>query len=226
MTLRLSKIVSLIESEIGIIDVGTDHGYIPVFLAENGYNGAIIASDINEGPIKTARNNASARGVTSKIEFSVADGLSSCSPERIDCIVIAGMGGDMICKILDAADWTMNNRYQIIMQPMTKQEILRYWLVNNGYCINGEYFVQENDRIFTIITARFSGANSKLSMGEYFVGQKSLIETSDLFAAIIDKECAKCKRVLDAISKSNRTYGAEYRFYSELLSSLNEMRTI
>ena len=103
MNKRLEAIYALIGEGRGLVDVGTDHGYIPTALAQSGYAGNIIASDIKPGPLQAARRSAENAGVADKIDFLLCDGLDGCDPSAIDTIVIAGMGGDTICGILDRA---------------------------------------------------------------------------------------------------------------------------
>ena len=129
---RIEKMLSLIDSHIGVADVGTDHGLLPVSLALQGYRGNLVATDIHELPLQTAMRQAEESGVKDRILFCLTDGLDGLDPSMIDTIVVAGLGGDVICSILDRAEWTMNPRYQLLLQPMTKAEVLRFWLCNNG----------------------------------------------------------------------------------------------
>ncbi len=115
MNKRLSAIAALVKEGKGLVDVGTDHGYLPAYLAASGYKGALYASDINEGPLQSARRTAAEAGLSDRIRFLLCDGLRLCPPEEIDTIVIAGMGGDMIVKILDEAEWCMDPRYHLIL---------------------------------------------------------------------------------------------------------------
>ena len=163
MNKRLQAICSLICQGRGVVDVGTDHGYIPVALAQNGYAGKIIASDICPGPLQAARNSAKSAAVDDKIEFLLCDGLDGCEKSAIDTIVIAGMGGDTICGILDRAEWCMTPDYTLILQPMTKAEVVRYWLAYNGYEFLDEVLVKDGGIIYQVIRARIK-ENTSLSL--------------------------------------------------------------
>ena len=125
MNKRLEAIEALVRPGSGLIDVGTDHGYLPVSLALHGYPGLLIASDLREGPLNAARRSAAQVGLERRIDFRLANGLASCLPNEVDSVVIAGMGGDTVCGILDRADWILDQRYQLILQPMTRAEVLR-----------------------------------------------------------------------------------------------------
>ena len=168
---RIFEIVNMIPDGKGIIDVGTDHAYVPIELAKRGYTGNIIASDINEGPLDRARLNYIEAEIDKEIDFLLCDGLQLCDPDKIDTVVIAGMGGDLICDIIDKAEWTMNSHFLLILQPMTKCEILRYFLVNNGYGIISEKHIEDSGKQYTIITSRYLGFNTIYSDAEIFVGK-------------------------------------------------------
>lgn len=93
MNKRLTAIASYIKDGRGVIDVGTDHGYLPVYLAKSGYKGRILASDINAAPLSTALRTAERAEIKDKVELLLCDGLEKCPSDAVDSIVIAGMGG-------------------------------------------------------------------------------------------------------------------------------------
>ena len=180
MNERLKLISTHIDNGIGFVDVGTDHGYLPIEMCLNGYNGNVFASDINEDPLNKAKRNAREASVSDKMEFLLCDGLETSLQEKIDTIIIAGMGGDTICAILDKAEWCMDGRYKLILQPMTKAEVLRYWLVYNGFEIKSEELVLENGTIYQIIVTVFGG-ETVLNDAELFAGKRSLCNDDGLY---------------------------------------------
>ena len=222
MNRRLSLISEYIDNGKGIVDVGTDHGYLPIFLAENGYNGNIFASDINEDPIKKAINNASAAGVNEKINFMLCDGLKMCPPEQIDTIVIAGMGGDMIVKILDEAEWCLSPEYKLILQPMSKAEILRYWLVYNGFEIRHELLVDENGTIYQIIVAVF-GALSKLNDAELYIGCFEDAVQKELYIKNYNALYRRFDRAAAEIKEGDSIPVYRLKIFEEILDQLKDM---
>ncbi len=223
MNTRLSKIASLIEPGIGFADIGTDHGYIPIYMARNGYDGAIIASDINRGPLECAITNARQSGLSHRIKFVLCDGLSGVDNEAIDTVIIAGMGGDLICRILDEADWICSGRYRLILQPMTKSEVLRYWLVNNGFIIDGEYHVKDSDKLYQIVTARFTGENTRLSDAELFCGAADVADDHELYIQRAESLIMRFQRSIEGMTAGGReAYKIEY--LKEILAQLTELR--
>lgn len=201
MNKRLKKISEYIESGIGVIDVGTDHGYLPVHLAQNGYEGNIIATDIRPKPLDAARRSADNAGVSERISFLLCDGLELCSPDKVDTIVIAGMGGDTICGILDRAEWSWDSRYLHIFQPMTRQYVLRYWLVYNGFEILSEALVKDKGIIYPVITARFGG-ETRLSDGELFVGKYELVGGEPLFEEYCAQQIKRLESAVEGLKRS------------------------
>ena len=228
MTKRIEEIIKLVEPGKGVIDVGTDHGYVPVALAERGYAGGIIASDLNEAPLAAAESRAAEHGVWDKIRFFRADGLDCCGPADVNNIICAGMGGDLICSILDKPRWLHQKGMKLILQPMTKAEVLRYWLVNNGFGISRETVVRENGRLFHIIRADYCGVFYKLpesascclrlSYAELYTGPKVLLFKSQYASSVIDScKTLVSKRLLGAS-------GAENTLFTDIFNNLEEMK--
>lgn len=221
MNRRLLAIAALVHNGRGIIDVGTDHGYLPAFLAEHGYSGTIFASDIKEGPLNAARRTAAEAGLGEQIRFLLCDGLSCCPPEEIDSIVIAGMGGDTIVKILDDAEWCLDGRYRLILQPMTKAEVLRYWLVNNGFGIESEDLVEDAGTIYQIIAASYGG-NTRLNDAELFIGKTSLVNDKALYRRQLETLLVRFDRALAGMR--GREAEARCRLWRIIQTQLQEMR--
>lgn len=150
---RLHAISSLVPDGAKLVDVGTDHGFIPVKLLLDGRIQSAIASDIGAAPLDHARRTAEQFDVTDRINFRLCDGLCGISENEVDTIVIAGMGGDNISAILSAAPWTKNG-VLLLLQPMSKAEVLRRYLPANGYCVIAEKLVADKGVIYPILTVR------------------------------------------------------------------------
>ncbi len=220
MNRRLEAIAALVRNGKGLVDVGTDHGYLPAALAISGYGGRLYASDINEAPLMAAKRTAEANGVSNRISFLLCDGLSLCPPEEIDTIVIAGMGGDLIVKILDEAEWCLDARYQLILQPMTKAEVLRYWLVYNGFGIDCETLAEDGGHLYQIISARF-GKEIRLNDAELFAGSRFFSADKDLYARHLRRLSARFEHALSAMK--GRDEGPRAGLYREISTQLTEL---
>ena len=219
---RIEKILSLIDSRIGVADVGTDHGLLPVSLALHGYQGNLFATDLHSLPLQAARRQAEEAGVKDRIRFCLTDGLDGLDPSVLDTIVIAGLGGDCICSILDRAEWTMDPLYQMILQPMTKAEVLRFWLCNNGYEIKAEDLVRENGRVFRILSVQFSGNNTPITDAELYLGKINLINDEEAFDDLLEQEINRMQKKAEGIPASGKN--GEAAFYRRILQEMQEIR--
>lgn len=222
MNKRLELISSLIPSGKGFVDVGTDHGYLPVYMAQKGYCGNIIASDIKEGPLSTAVASAREADLEGRISFRLCDGLDGCNKDEVDTIVIAGMGGDTICGILDRAEWCMDSKYFLILQPMTKCEILRYWLANNEFCILDELLIKDNGEIYQIITARF-GYPCQLSDAELFSGMFKLARKNERFPEYLESLIKRFQKAVTGMDKAKKAVGRR-NLNAQILNQLVQMQ--
>lgn len=223
MNKRLQAIYSLICQGRGVVDVGTDHGYIPVALAQNGYAGNIIASDIRSGPLQAARSSAESAGVEEKIDFLLCDGLDGCEKSAIDTIVIAGMGGDTICGILDRAEWCMTPDYTLILQPMTKAEVVRYWLAYNGYEFLDEVLVKDGGIIYQVFRARIK-ENTSLSLAELFTGEYALAVKNPLFGEYLDMLISRFETGIKGLESAKDCRPCSLSLKKQICSQLLEMR--
>lgn len=225
MNNRLKTVISYVSEGVGVIDVGTDHGYLPAELARRGYGGKIFASDINAAPLDAARRTAEKAGVDFRIQFLLGDGLSLCPPDEVDTIIIAGMGGDLICRILDMAEWCMDARYKLILQPMTKPEVLRYWLVNNEFEISSEALAEDAGTIYQIFTARFGG-QTLLRDAELFSGAYELVKTEPLFPEMLERLIARFEKAVAGLRRAKDAPAGRLEILNEILSQLKEMKTL
>lgn len=152
---RLAEIASRVALGSVVLDVGCDHGYIPIYLAENDIASRVFASDISRGPLETAKKNAAKRGFSDKITFYLADGIPEAAAPLVDTVIIAGMGGETIAGILNGTPKTLKAGVFFILQPQTKQGELLEYLRANGFGDITLSEVVEGRRKYTIITAKF-----------------------------------------------------------------------
>ena len=223
MDKRLEKIAQMIQNGRGVADVGTDHGFLPVRLARNGYTGRLFASDINPGPLSAARRSAEAAGAEDRIEFLLCDGLEDCPRDEIDTIVIAGMGGDAICGILDRAEWCMDGGYTLLLQPMTKAEVLRYWLVNNGFRLTREAIVPDGRAFYQIIEARCAG-NMPLSDAELFVGAFENIKSDPAAPELISRSIGRMRKEIAGLLEASEPNTGRLTVCRSVLDGLIKMK--
>ncbi len=194
---RLALVASLVPHGSIPADVGTDHGYIPAWLLSNGVVSRCIATDINAGPLESARRTLARAGVLDRCELILCDGLAGCQENRADTVIIAGMGGDNISGILSRAPWTGTDTL-LILQPMSKAEHLRAWLCENGFEIISEHLVRDAGKIYPVITARACAQSMRLSDAEMVIGRLPQVAREELFQTFLDAIIDKYQKAIDA----------------------------
>ncbi len=198
MDRRLERIFSYIEDGLGVLDVGTDHGYLPVALYRRGYPGNLIAADIHEDPLRKAIQHAKEAGAAEKIQFLLCDGLQDCDPKAMDVIVIAGMGGDTIAGILQRAPWCKDPAYRFYLQPMSKADVLRRWLSGEGFCIEKEDLVLEGQTLYQILSVRYA-VSAPLSAAECYLGRRSVHQDLALYEMHRQQLIQRFERAIDGM---------------------------
>lgn len=150
---RLEMVASLVTSGLKVADIGTDHGYIPIYLAMEGRVPHGIAMDVNQGPLQKAVENISLYGLSERIETRLSDGLTALIPGEADCIVIAGMGGPLTIRILkEGADCVRASR-ELILQPQSEIRLVRTFLMEQGWRIIREEIVLEDGKFYPMMKA-------------------------------------------------------------------------
>lgn len=170
---RLLCAAELVRPGSRMADIGTDHAYLPIYLVESGRCPSAIASDIRKGPAESARKNIAAAGLADRIEVRLGDGLCGIAPDEAEDIVIAGMGGETIAAILQATAWVKDGRYRLILQPMTRPEDLRRWLLTNGFTIDTERVIRDGNHLYTVMAAGYTAAPPVTDEVAYYRGALS-----------------------------------------------------
>lgn len=167
---RLAAVAALVRPGSRVADVGTDHAYLPVWLVENGICPSAIASDIGEGPLDSARHTVTAAYLTDRISLRLGDGLSRIEAAEVEDIVIAGMGGETIAAILDAAPFVQDRRLRLILQPMTRGEELRCWLLTHGFAVREEHLIRDKHHLYPVMAAEYTAAAPAEDVLSYYAG--------------------------------------------------------
>ena len=150
---RLKAIADEIEKGEAVADIGTDHGFLPVFLWESRISPKVIMTDISRGYLKKAEENCLNMYPKVSFDLRLGNGLGVIAPAEVDCVVIAGMGGILMTQILSEDEGKTHSFKKFVLQPRNNPGILRHWLYNNGFHISNEKQVREGKYICEIITA-------------------------------------------------------------------------
>ena len=150
---RMEAVAAMV-SPVGILaDIGTDHGYVPVALVERGIAGRAIAADVRPGPLSRAQQTIARAGLGQQISTRLSDGLCAFAPGEMDAIVIAGMGGALVIRILKDGRRVAHSANQIVLQPQSEIAGVRRFLMQDGYVILDEEMVCEDGKYYTVIKA-------------------------------------------------------------------------
>ena len=146
---RLDLVASFVPAGARLLDVGSDHAYLPIALVQEGKIEAAIAGEVVEGPYQSALQNVADNGLEDKIEVRLANGLAAFEPtDSISCITIAGMGGRLIADILAAGLEKLAGVSRLVLQPNNREDELRAWLVDHDFRIVDEAILEENEKFY------------------------------------------------------------------------------
>lgn len=158
---RLKAVAELVEPCNTLADVGTDHGYIPIYLLDCMKIKHAIAMDINKGPLLRAREHIKQYYMTELIETRLSDGLFALKPGEADVIVIAGMGGSLMIRILSQGREAACMAKSLVLQPQSELMAFREFLYKNGYQITAEDMVFEDGKYYPMMAAKYDACKNK-----------------------------------------------------------------
>ncbi len=223
LTPRLEKIASLVKKDSKVADIGTDHGYIPLFLLQNNISSFAIASDVNKKPLESAENNIKIYGYNEKIQTRLGGGLTTLKAGEVDTIIIAGMGGLLIADILEASPEILNTAKTFILQPMQAQEELRKYVVQKGFSIKKDLLVKEDHRIYEVMVIE-KGIQTVVDEIYYLIGFHIKDNPIPLVEEFIQRKLMTYDKIIQDV-KGQKTESAteKYQMAVSRLSKLKEV---
>ncbi len=212
---RLRAAADLVPPGSRLVDVGTDHGRLPVWLIQHGVIRSAVASDLRPGPLGRAKELAKRWGLSEQISFRLCDGLSAVDPDEAETVVIAGMGGETIAGILHAARWASEGDHLYILQAMSGMDGLRRYLSVGGFTILQEVLVEEGETLYVILLAK-PGEMKPLTEGEIWVGRQTKNMNNPLRGRYLDQELQKLRRAVTGLERSQQPEDQEKKKWYEL----------
>ena len=155
---RLLAVASFVTDGNVLADVGTDHGYIPIYLMQEQRIPRAIAMDINAGPLQRAKEHITRYGLDNYIETRLSDGVAALTPGEVDTVLVAGMGGGLVMHILEAGKEVCRQAKELILQPQSELERVRAYLWSNGYVILEEDMVLEDEKFYPMMRVVYQNA--------------------------------------------------------------------
>lgn len=150
---RLQKIADYIPARCRMADIGSDHALLPIYLVQEKNISFAVAGELNAGPYQAARDNVEKAGLSDKIQVRQGDGLSVVKAGEVDAVVIAGMGGKLICRILDEGKNKLESAQHLILQPNVGESFVREWLRQHRWFLQDEALLEEDGHFYEILFA-------------------------------------------------------------------------
>lgn len=207
---RLKMCAEMVSGRGIACDVGTDHAYLAADLVMSGKCSRVIASDVKEGPLDSARKTVMKFGVADKVDLVLSDGLENIDLNGVTDIVIAGMGGETIVKILEKRVYDLDG-VRLILQPMSKPEILRKWLYQNVFQAVAERAVEDGDKMYTVICAEHDIAES-IQLTEFETLAGFFEDDDPLGKKYRQNESARLEKIGNSLKNVGMTDDAEHYF--------------
>ncbi|MBQ7400354.1 MAG: SAM-dependent methyltransferase [Clostridia bacterium] len=216
-------------SDLTAIDVGCDHAKLAIYLVQSGICKHVTASDINDGPVEKARENVSRRTLMGKplsdyIDVVLADGLSGLENRNANRIFILGMGGEVISGILDRATFIKKQdnkgKIKFILQPMTSEDKLRKYLLDNGYNILDEEMVLDKERVYAVMSVCFDGEKREYTPAELLLGKSNIEKGGELFVRQLERRI----RITNKAISERKTADLDCTELEELLCEMMNIK--
>ena len=213
----------MVQSGSRVADIGTDHGYLGIYLLQSGAARHVIACDLRKDPLENARRNAKLFGVDGEMELRLSDGLEKILPDEVDTVVMAGMGGDLIQKILSQCPWRKREGLQFILQPQSAGNVLRRWLCEDGFEIQREEPVQDGHFLYTVMDIR-QGEPAPLTPGTEYASPALLASGSPLVGNYLARVENALQETVRGLTNAEKQRPERLAYFGQALLEIQEMR--
>lgn len=201
LTPRLQTVARLVPENARLADVGTDHAYLPAWLLLHGQISFAVCTDLRPGPLARAQETVERWDVADRVSLRLCDGLAGVTAQEVDCVVIAGMGGETILHILKAAPWTAEKT--CLVQPMSSLSDLRAGVGELGLHIAGETLATEGESLYVVMELA-PGAEGPLTAAQRQVGRAESHQNDPLWPRYLQMEEGRMVRALAGLERSQR----------------------
>lgn len=218
---RLAMIAGQVPQGSRLADIGSDHALLPTYLVQRGVATFAVAGEVNQGPFEAASKQVAQANLADAVSVRRGDGLAVIKPDEVDVITIAGMGGSLIVKILSAGESKLSGVKRLVLQPNVGEDQVRTWLLERGWVLVLEQILEEDDKIYEILTAeRMTDAEERnaalypdtirlscglsvsrerlIAMGPYLLQQ-----ADPILIAKWELEISKLERIVETLQQSS-----------------------
>ncbi len=192
---RLQAVAELVGTGLIVADVGTDHGYIPIYLLETKKTPRAFALDINPGPLLRAKEHIKEHGLEDRIEVRQSDGVKALSKGECECVVIAGMGGALAIKIMEEGKEIFHGLEEFVLQPQSELAKVRRYLCENGYTVIAEDMVLEDGKFYPMMKVK-NGQATEYTRIELCYGKGLLEQKNPILKRFLEKEVQTREMIL------------------------------
>lgn len=220
---RLKKIAAYLPKGSYFADIGSDHAYLPCYVCLHDPTAKAIAGEVNEGPYLSAQKTVETYGLTEQIEVRLGDGLTVIQEDPITEVVIAGMGGQLIRRILTDGEDKLQTVKRVIVQPNIAAHLLREWFHDRQMTIVAEELIEENDHIYEIIVAEKTHPYIPLTEKECLFGPHLLKEKSAVFKKKWRREQQNYKRIIKQMAQASQPDQEKIQAFQKELQWIEEV---
>lgn len=198
---RLKAVADYVDKGARLADIGSDHAYLPTYLVQKNEVVFAVAGEVVKGPFEIAKNHVAQANLKENIQVRLANGLAAIeNVDKIDTIVIAGMGGILISEILEAGKGKLNSVKRLILQANNHGDTLRQWLIEHQFVIKAEQILLEAGKFYEIIVAEpTTNENPVLSANDLLFGPFLSKEKSVIFQQKWQKEMNTLNKIIDRL---------------------------
>ena len=200
---RLQAVANLVSDGMRVADVGTDHGYIPIYLMKTGKSPSVIAMDINRGPLLRAQEHIALYNF--QIETRLSDGVNQLNVGEVDCVVIAGMGGALTIKIMEEGQAVFRNLKEFVLQPQSEIFKVRQYLCENQYKVVQEDMILEDGKYYPMMKV-INDCATAYDKIECRFGKLLLEQAHPILRQFLQKEWKKRQLILENLEKESGTH--------------------
>lgn len=207
---RLYAVAGLVTEGASVADIGTDHGYVPIYLVESGIASKVIALDVNQGPLNRARMHIVGHGLGERIETRLSDGLARIRPGEVDTVIVSGMGGPLTIRILQEGKEVADQLNALILQPQSEICRVRRFLTENGYRIEQEDMVLEDGKYYPVMRV-VHGTKEPYEEWEYLYGKRLLEARHPVLLEFLKRELHIKESILEQLAGRSGSESARER---------------
>lgn len=220
---RLETVASFVPEGSNIADIGTDHGYVPICLVREGRAKRAVAMDVRKGPLERARAHVEEAGLGGQIDVRLSDGLKKLEPKEADCVVIAGMGGELIIHILEEGRRLWETIGYWVLSPQSELDKVRRFLEKESFSIERETMIKEDGKYYTVMGVTRNavpqdkdGETEVKSQKEayYRYGSRLIRQKNPVLKEFLEKEREQLEQIMETLKGSDTP--AAVRRYEEM----------